>query len=395
MTAAAATDRAVFGAFRHLWLYARPHTSQQTMPADDSDALIERVYEAAILPELWPALLDDVARRTGSLGINLFVTNTRQVSRWTASPGVVDVLGAWVKEGWQSRSERPQRMFAKRSPGWVTEDEVFTPEELERQPDYVGFFKPRGLKHAAGMGVVLPSGDLGIFDLSRLERAGPLDEQGRAFLDMLRPHFGRAALMAARLELERVRAAVGILNDIGLPGAVLAADGRALAANAMLEGLSGQVEMRARDRVGFRHGPAEALLAGALARLVAGLGVATGSSIALPASDEAPAAVAHLIPISRGARDIFASAAAFLIVTPLGRAPAPGADVLSGLFDLTVAESRVARGLLDGKTIETVAAENALSLSTVRNQLGSVMRKTGVNRQAELMLLLNGTSLPR
>jgi DNA-binding CsgD family transcriptional regulator len=70
-------------------------------------------------------------------------------------------------------------------------------------------------------------------------------------------------------------------------------------------------------------------------------------------------------------------------------------SVLEGLFDLTPAEARVARGITGCRTVEQLATEFGTSPQTVRSQLKSVMAKTGVNRQVELVSLLSGAALLR
>jgi hypothetical protein len=47
----------------------------------DQAALPDRIYEAAILPELWPSVLSHMAQVTGSIGTALFVTDNREISR--------------------------------------------------------------------------------------------------------------------------------------------------------------------------------------------------------------------------------------------------------------------------------------------------------------------------
>jgi DNA-binding CsgD family transcriptional regulator len=55
----------------------------------------------------------------------------------------------------------------------------------------------------------------------------------------------------------------------------------------------------------------------------------------------------------------------------------------------------VARGITGCRTVEQIATEFGMSPLTVRSQLKSVMAKTGVSRQAELVSLLSGAALPR
>lgn len=59
------------------------------------------------------------------------------------------------------------------------------------------------------------------------------------------------------------------------------------------------------------------------------------------------------------------------------------------LFGFTEAEARLAWALVNGETVAEFAAARAVSVNTARVQLSSVMRKTGVRRQAELVALLS------
>ena len=73
----------------------------------------------------------------------------------------------------------------------------------------------------------------------------------------------------------------------------------------------------------------------------------------------------------------------------------PDAELIAGLFDLTPAEARVARGVAEGLTLDAIGNKASISRETVRSQLKAVLAKTGVNRQADLAALLAGLRLPR
>ncbi len=83
-----------------------------------------------------------------------------------------------------------------------------------------------------------------------------------------------------------------------------------------------------------------------------------------------------------------------MIATPVDRSVVPTAEVLQALFDLTPAESKVARAIAEGKTIEAIALSSGLSRETIRTQVAAVLSKTGLKRQAELVALLSGKGLP-
>ncbi len=60
-------------------------------------------------------------------------------------------------------------------------------------------------------------------------------------------------------------------------------------------------------------------------------------------------------------------------------------ETLEGLYGFTVAEAKLVIALVSGHTLDAVAASTGTSPNTLRNQLKAIFRKTGTNRQAELM----------
>lgn len=71
-------------------------------------------------------------------------------------------------------------------------------------------------------------------------------------------------------------------------------------------------------------------------------------------------------------------------------------DVLSRLYDLTTAEARVLKGLCQGNRMEVLAEELNVTVHTVRHQLKQIFRKTGTQRQSELVkLILTGPAAIR
>ncbi|HEX9448954.1 MAG TPA: helix-turn-helix transcriptional regulator [Dongiaceae bacterium] len=63
-------------------------------------------------------------------------------------------------------------------------------------------------------------------------------------------------------------------------------------------------------------------------------------------------------------------------------------QALCRLFHLTAAEARVATLIANGTRLDDVATELEISLNTVRTHLRHIFEKTGVERQADLILLL-------
>ncbi|MCA0244058.1 MAG: helix-turn-helix transcriptional regulator [Proteobacteria bacterium] len=69
--------------------------------------------------------------------------------------------------------------------------------------------------------------------------------------------------------------------------------------------------------------------------------------------------------------------------------PTLDAFVLGELFALTPAEARVAARLAEGATVQMLAAEQGVSVHTLRTHVSSLLRKFGVHRVTDIVRLLH------
>ncbi|KAB1074324.1 helix-turn-helix transcriptional regulator [Methylobacterium planeticum] len=358
--------------------------------AIDTAHLVDTIYEASLLPERWIDVLDLMTGIAGGAGTILLASDIENL-RWLSSPGLEGLVEEFLAGGWAQRNSRTPKVLAAQHAGFLLEEDVYSPEEIARDPIIQGFLRPRGLGWATATALPMPTGDTLVFSVERRHADGPVPRSAVAVLDGLRPHLGRAALLSARLQLERARAAVEALALLGLPAGLVTHGAKLQSANALLQAMMPRIVRDGQSRVAFADPRADALLARALG---GGAGRAA-RSIPIPASGEDPAAVAHLVPVRGAARDIFAGSAAILALTPVVPGQVPGAELLQGLFDLTAAEARVARGIAEGATIAALARGQGVLEATVRSQVKAAFAKTGVSRQVDLARLLSGLVVTR
>jgi DNA-binding CsgD family transcriptional regulator len=69
--------------------------------------------------------------------------------------------------------------------------------------------------------------------------------------------------------------------------------------------------------------------------------------------------------------------------------PVPSEARLKALFDLTTAEARLAQRLARGDSVEEVALELSIKMTTARTQLAAIFAKTDTRRQAKLVAILS------
>lgn len=356
----------------------------------DTD-LIDRIYEAAFVPEAWQGVFDGMARRSGGDTAAVLVFREGSPPRGLTSELWADVWREFVDKFWDkaSRIQITPRVFSRE---FIYADSYMT--EAERAVDPVSLsFAARGFGHQVSLIVHMPSSEVVTFTVERELRKGPCSAEGMAALNQLQPHLCRAGLLASRLGLDKATGIVSALEIIGLPGAVLTASGKVVASNRSLENLPGAFVATAFGGLALGAASSQALLAETIEHQSSN-DPRLWRSIPIPASRDHDAMVAHLAPLRRNARDIFSSAEMLLVVSTIGHRAKPSETLLMGLFDLTPAEARLAQSLSDGALLADIAAKQGVSVATLRTQLRSIFLKTGTTRQPELVRMLSAARLP-
>jgi DNA-binding CsgD family transcriptional regulator len=355
--------------------------------------LIDRIYECAFAPELWPGVLDDLAKIADARGGFLFTANG-DVRSWIASASLQAGMERFVAGQFFIRSQRASRAIAARHAGFLREHDLYLDEELATDPIYRDLLWPAGLGWGTATTIPAPTGDVLFLSVERERTRGPVETAVIEQFDRLRPHLARSMLMSARLQLERARVASETLALLGLPALVIDSRGKVLAANDLIEALNAHIVWRAQGRVSLNDRIADALLQQAIETLDREVSAST-RSFAVRGTGTDAALIAHVIPIRRCVRDIFAHCAGVLVLTPVTLPQAPPVELVQSLFDLTPAEARVARDLTTGQTVEEIAKDGRVSVPTVRSHVRAVLEKTGCRRQAEAVALLGGISIAR
>jgi DNA-binding CsgD family transcriptional regulator len=345
----------------------------------------QSIYEAAVISEKWPAVLQTIGEVGEGLGAVLFSV-TEWGSHWTASDDFYPIMKAFI-EGWAHRNSRMANGLRKGLhlvPRFVTEADYYDPGEMERDEMHTQFFWPNGIGHSAGTLAALPHGDMICFSVEKARDRGPVSAEALARLDGLRPHLARAAMMTARLGLERLRTAVDTLAQLGFAATAVDQGGKVLVANRAFELESMPWTTRGGDRIALTDRAADQMLRAALDTIS---GAAGTRSIPLRNGEMPLRHVLHVVPVRRAAHDLFARAAAILVITSTAdKSGSP--SLLQALFDLTPAEAAVARRISVGHSIDDIALTEGRSTLTLGNQLKSVLAKTGCRRQAELAQLI-------
>lgn len=366
------------------------------MMSGDLEALVDDIYEAAVVADEWPSVLQGLADSVEAAGGALITTTGDQYGGWRLSSGLGQAADAYLRSDAPQRSLTLPRLLGANWGGFLTDQDLFqSDEEYSADPLVTEWAHPNGFYSGAGTAIHVPNGDIAIFQLHRSigDPAFGIEDVRR--LNALRPHLARAAVLTTRWREARLRSATQALELLGLPGAVLDPQGRVWGANGLFEALTDYIVWGAGNRFKLVDPAAgevlNAALAGGLARTACGLG---GRSFAASNLDGSAPLVLHAIPVEGQARDLFGPGLTLLAVTRPGAAQTPSPALIQGLFDLTAAEARVAAGLIDGRSIGDLAHQNQVGIETVRTQVKSILGKTGVRRQAEFVAKFRSADLP-
>lgn len=354
--------------------------------------LIDDIYEAAFIPEKWEGVLENLGQIAGCTRNFMFVTNGEHAYGAVSTREAREATRIFIEENWMARNTMGQRSLEWGQPAFGRDFDLFTPEEIESESVYRDFLRPHGMAWCTGAVLKSPSDDAVIVSLHRAYEEGPVSQECADRLTLLRPHLGRATFAAARLRLEQAKSTVRTLADVGLPAAALSRQGKLRAANTLFESLLPLTLADHADRLRFTHRGADTLFEETLRR--GNAGSVLGLSFPVPRLSPHPPLVMHLVPIRRAAHDIFSSIDWLLVTIPVTQSGTVDTRLLEGLFDLTPAEARIARGILFGKSLQDIAREYSVSPETTRTQLKAVMAKTGTSRQSELASLLGSLKHP-
>ncbi|HEY4203720.1 MAG TPA: helix-turn-helix transcriptional regulator [Xanthobacteraceae bacterium] len=353
-----------------------------------TEQIIEQIYEAAFVPELWPGVLDQLcgASNCGSGALTVFSEGS--APRFVATDLVRGAIESFTAQnGWQ-RSEAVPYVLKMPPATFVYEADYYPADLLERDVLRKGVLTPLGLGGQIGSLVTIPTGEMSLFTFERWLHNERPSERDLAALNWHRPHLARASVIAARMGLRFAETMVLAMQSIGLPAAVLNGAGRVIKANEMLTDMPDDFIPLAHGGLAIADSAANRLFQEAIRPSVRN-DPATVRSIAVPANDKRLPLVVHTLPLRRSAHELFLGGDLLVAVTAVSTsASTPSPGILSGLFDLSPAEARLAAALAHGKSLAAVAAEQNIQTSTARSYLDQVFRKTGTHKQGELVALL-------
>ncbi|HLG89931.1 MAG TPA: hypothetical protein VKZ79_22375 [Alphaproteobacteria bacterium] len=370
--------------------------------ADEIGAVIDGFYAAAVSETTWETALERLLEAMRFDGVALYLYD-RSVAVFDESSRQL-VRGLWHRLSIDSQVDYEQHYFKidpriqhiARNPGTrILYDYLHTPEEeMDRNEYYHWYQSTQATRYYIGGQTASDLPYWGGITLHRRRQFGAAQQDEIERFGFLFNHLERALAVDYRLNLKGgdARALEGLI-EANPTGIVFLNDG----GDVVMSNEAARAMAARRDAFAIESNAIRMLRNG------------NGQSLERLIADAASLRPSHdcrgvlRLPRRSGKRDylvivtrlprrqgIFApwGAAICLIIFDPDERPEPAHDLLQRMYGLTVAEARLATQLLASGKLEIAASELGIAMTTARFHLASIFRKTGTERQTDLVRLL-------
>jgi DNA-binding CsgD family transcriptional regulator len=365
--------------------------------------LVGLIYDAAVDPALWVPFLERLEQVLRTPWCVFHVHDlARHTCDVTAEIGFDPAFRRSYEQYYVSRNAFFIHGKKHLWPGNVCTDLRLCPDRvLFRSEFYNDWLAPQGMLRGINATVLKTDSLVSLLGLVRRKDADPPDRDDVTLVERLMPHLQRAVQLHRRLtDLHaRERSARDALDSWPLGVILLDGKGSVLLMNKAAEDL-----VRRNDGLSMERERLRATRADETIRLRALIGKAIARSSLEPdaggvttlsrANSDRPL---HLLvaPLSQAAAREPRPACMVFVSDP-DAAPKSNEKYLQRLYGLTLAESKLAALLIQGKDVKDIADQLHVTLNTARTHLKRIFDKTNTKRQAELIsLLLRGPLVRR
>jgi DNA-binding CsgD family transcriptional regulator len=280
-------------------------------------------------------------------------------------------------------------------PKVVQGDDLLPKGDLLRTDLYRDLLAPHRFRYATLILLTLTLRQIEVVTISRTIDQGPMDENCNRLLNLLFPHIQKALEIRQVLGVaqQRVAGAEAIANASSTATFLLTRQGHVIHSNAAADVLVSDgsfLTLQNRSLVAANVQSREALHTIFLKAASPSYAPTTGTpthALSLSRADGLQPLQLLATPLPRS-QSLCSGADLLLLVTDPEKPSSFTDSVLRALCGLTTAETEVANGLLMGYSLEEIASLRHVTSGTVRNQMKSLLSKTGNCRQSELVRLL-------
>lgn len=356
--------------------------------------LVESVYDLALEPAALPDLLRRLADAFGAHAASFAHEHMESGRGDGYALGLDPIVPALYFDYYSTRNvlrriDNARERMKAFVPTVVVDEETLPKHELVETEFYVDFLKPAGIHSLITVGLWNRDLEVCALDLYRPRHRPAFDETEVALACALQPHLIRAFRLGAKVaDAQQLGRGLAAALDQSVNGMIiLDREGHVRHANAVGERiLAGRCGL---DVFGGRLIARDMLDSARLQALIAGAAAGGGGSMSARRNGRAPLTLTVTPVSAERSAPYLGDPGVIVCVTDPELAVEVPETRLSELYGLTGAQAKVARALMDGRSLREAADALELSVFTVRAHLARIFEKTGTNRQAELVALLS------
>lgn len=367
-------------------------------PIAEVDELVTLIYQGPLEETPWQSFLEALSRRmqckSAAITLRLSRPGMPPFIIWAPRPPVSEEEARRIQRIHAEMGDLDPLRNALARPGDIYRlSQVISPAELHASRFYTEILHPYGIEYQIGMYISEPGGWEGNVGLTNGPEGEDFNDADKAMLIALRPHLELSLALFARLRREETEAQVMIdtLDRLTLCTFILDGAGRILRTNSAAKALIG-------SKRGLRVAGDRLTLAGSAGNTQ--LQQLTGKAIGAHRSGGSFAEGLRVDADSDGHLGILvrsiearphygneAGPAAIVYVSGLDTHQ-PLERLVAQIFDLTPSEAQLAALLASGLSLSEAAEKLGFTENTVRSYCKTILNKTGVGRQADLVRLI-------
>jgi DNA-binding CsgD family transcriptional regulator/PAS domain-containing protein len=372
--------------------------------AEQVDSLIGDIYDAALDPSRWTAVLRQARDVVG--GSAAVVVSKDARTKCLQIYHHCGGMDPYYRQLYFDQFEKLDPTTGVQVMSEIGEPigtvDVMALEEFQKTRFYQEWRRPQGVVDFVTAALDKTASRAVLFGVFRQHQHGFVDDDTRWRMRQIVPHIRRAVLIGKVIEHKTAEATTfaDALDGLSAGMFVVDAEGRIVHTNT-----SGRALLEDGAALGGAHGrirPTDAAAGRTLKDIVAAAGhgdkAINTKGIAVPLTGrDGQRYAAHVLPLTAGTRQrasaSYSAVAAVFVRKAEIEAPSEP-EIIAKHFQLTPTELRVLLSIVDIGGVRETSEALGIGESTVKTHLHRVYGKTGASRQADLVKLVASFSSP-
>lgn len=358
------------------------HSDQQVQ----LNELIGSIYDCAMDPARWAQVIRDMCVFTDSAAGTVAIVDLLNGRESTiANHGISPAYDRLYKERYHCTDLFIHPLLVREVGEPVTSSELVSDDVLLSSKIYREWASPQGFRDTLMTMFTRERAHLSFMGLTRTLEQRRYDDSDRRVMRMVCPHIQRSLTLSKLIEHRTVQHGhlLEVIDAFSTATFVVNGQSRLLHANASARAMLCKGVLARTDGGELQI---EGVSLAALMVEQRGLGDRVPVTRTVSARGRQPGALLAMMPMASAARAPTGTESHHIVFLQDPSQVLPiASDVWTRLYALTGGELRVLQGLIEGLTPAEISDRYGVARSTVKTQVLSLFRKTGTNRQAELV----------